>query len=231
METDGVAFGAALARTDLLVGLAAVVAVAAAAAIVAEGGAVAEPTALTAVLVANIATLAVAGLLWRNSRPASRIGTLLLARGVARRRQLSRRLAQPRRSRRRRPGRMGGGDRCGVAGPGVPARAPEGSAAWAVLSLALATARVRLAAVAAHLAARLPVVVRGRPVRRSLPGEPPSASSTPREPRRRSCDVAVGAPGARGGRSSRVHGRSTSCGRTAHTGARSRFSTPRWFPS
>jgi signal transduction histidine kinase len=79
---DSVAFGAAPARTDILVGLAALVAAAAAAAIIAEGGAVAEPTALTAVLVANIATLAVAGLLWRKTRPASRLGALLLVEGL-----------------------------------------------------------------------------------------------------------------------------------------------------
>jgi signal transduction histidine kinase len=82
VEMDGVAFGAALSRTDIVVGLAALVAAAAAAAIIAEGGAVAEPTALTAVLVANIATLAVAGLLWRRSRPASHVGTLLLVEGL-----------------------------------------------------------------------------------------------------------------------------------------------------
>jgi signal transduction histidine kinase len=76
----GVGFGAAPARADLLVLLAAVVAVAGAA-IAAEGGAAAEPTALTAVLVANIATFAVAGLLWRHSRPSSIIGALLLLEG------------------------------------------------------------------------------------------------------------------------------------------------------
>ena len=78
----GVAFGAAPARTDILIGLAGAVAIVAAATIVAEGGASAEPTALTAVLVANIATLTIAGVLWRNSRPSSRIGTLLLGEGL-----------------------------------------------------------------------------------------------------------------------------------------------------
>jgi signal transduction histidine kinase len=75
-------FGATTARADVVVAVAAAIAVATAAAIVAEGGAASEPAALTAVLVANIATLAVAGLLWRSSRPSSRIGTLLLLEGL-----------------------------------------------------------------------------------------------------------------------------------------------------
>src|SRR4051812_36707079 len=73
----GVGFGAAPARADLFIILAGVVAVVAAA-IAADGGAAAAPTVLTVVLAANIATFAMAGLLWRNSRPSSRIGTLLL---------------------------------------------------------------------------------------------------------------------------------------------------------
>src|SRR4029077_18532498 len=77
----GAGFGAAPARADLFVALATVVAVAAAA-IAAGGGAASEPPVLTAVLAANIATFAVAGLLWRHSRPSSPIGALLLLEGL-----------------------------------------------------------------------------------------------------------------------------------------------------
>jgi signal transduction histidine kinase len=77
-----VVLGVEPTKVDLVVGLVTVLAVAVAAVIVADGGAAGEPTALTAVLVANIATLAVAGVLWRNSRPSSRIGALLLFEGA-----------------------------------------------------------------------------------------------------------------------------------------------------
>ena len=126
VETDDVAFGAKLARADVLVGLAALVAAAAAAAIIAAGEAVAEPTALTAVLVANIATLAVAGRMWRRSRPASRVGTLLLVEGLFI--AVSSLVGSPN------PGAhvvgvlawWAASDRCGLADRGVPGRSPEG---------------------------------------------------------------------------------------------------------
>src|SRR4051794_21138896 len=78
----GMTFHADPARVDLFIGLAGVLAVVAAATIVAEGGAALLPAALTAVLVANIATFGVAGVLWRNARPSSLIGTLLLVEGL-----------------------------------------------------------------------------------------------------------------------------------------------------
>jgi signal transduction histidine kinase len=53
-----------------------------AAAIVATGGVVSEPRLFAAVLVANIVTLALGGLVWRRGRPASLFGNLLLAEGV-----------------------------------------------------------------------------------------------------------------------------------------------------
>ena len=54
----------------------------AAAAIVATGGVVSEPSLFAAVLVANIVTLGLGGLVWRRGRPASLFGNLLLAEGV-----------------------------------------------------------------------------------------------------------------------------------------------------
>ena len=125
-------------------------------------------------------------------------------RGAARRHQLSRRLAQLRRSRRRRPGRMGGGDRCGVADPRVPARAPEGSAAWAVLSLALATVAFGWLPLLLT-AARLPVVSAVGQCAGACPANPllliDSAGAAAGVRRR-----GIGAAGARGCRSARVHG-------------------------
>jgi signal transduction histidine kinase len=76
------AFAAGLTKSDLAVTAVATAAAAAAAAIVATGGVVAEPTAFAAVLVANIATLAFGGLVWRRGRPASLFGNLLLAEGA-----------------------------------------------------------------------------------------------------------------------------------------------------
>jgi signal transduction histidine kinase len=46
--------------------------------IVSTGGVASNPTAFAAVLAANIATYALAGLLWRHARPSSAFGTLLL---------------------------------------------------------------------------------------------------------------------------------------------------------
>src|SRR5262249_10588126 len=53
-----------------------------AAAIVATGGVATDPTTTAAVLVANIATFAFGGLVWRRGRPSSAFGSLLLAEGV-----------------------------------------------------------------------------------------------------------------------------------------------------
>jgi len=76
------AFGAALTKSDLAVIALAFAGAAAAAAIVATGGVTSETTAFSAVLVANIATLALGGLVWRRGRPSSAFGNLLLAEGA-----------------------------------------------------------------------------------------------------------------------------------------------------
>jgi signal transduction histidine kinase len=76
------AFGTGLRRADLAVIALACAAASAAAAIVATGGVVGDSTAFAAVLVANIATLAVGGLAWRRGRPSSLFGYLLLAEGL-----------------------------------------------------------------------------------------------------------------------------------------------------
>jgi signal transduction histidine kinase len=132
-------FGATVARTDLLVAFTAAIAVAAAVAMVAEGGAASDPAALTAVLVSNIATLAVAGLLWRHSRPASLIGSLLLLEGLL---VAISALAASRNPNAHLVGVLAGW----AAAIGVtwlvlsfPRTRPRGGAAWAVFSLALAT--------------------------------------------------------------------------------------------
>jgi signal transduction histidine kinase len=82
LELRDSAFGTALQRSDLVVVALAVVGAGGAAAIVAGGGVVSEPTTFAAVLVANIATLALGGLVWRRGRPSSSFGSLLLAEGV-----------------------------------------------------------------------------------------------------------------------------------------------------
>jgi len=71
-----------LTRFDVAVGIGTVVAACGAAAIIVTGGVATYPTAFAAVLVANIATLALAGALWRRSRPSSPFGALLLAEGL-----------------------------------------------------------------------------------------------------------------------------------------------------
>jgi signal transduction histidine kinase len=76
------AFGTALQRPDLAVIALAFACAGAAAAIVATGGVATEETAFAAVLVANILTLALGGLVWRRGRPTSFFGNLLLAEGV-----------------------------------------------------------------------------------------------------------------------------------------------------
>jgi signal transduction histidine kinase len=82
IELRDPAFGTALRKSDLAIIAVAFAAASAAAAIVATGGVASEPTAFAAVLVANIATLALGGLVWRRGRPSSVFGSLLLAEGV-----------------------------------------------------------------------------------------------------------------------------------------------------
>src|SRR6516162_7959670 len=82
IELRDAAFGAGLRRSDLAVIAVAFAGAVAAAAIVATGGVVRDPTTVATVLVANIAALALAGVIWRRGRPASAFGTLLLAEGV-----------------------------------------------------------------------------------------------------------------------------------------------------
>jgi signal transduction histidine kinase len=82
IELRDAAFGAGLRRSDLAVIAVALAGAAAAAAIVATGGVTSDPTTVATVLVANIAALALGGLIWRRGRPASSFGNLLLAEGV-----------------------------------------------------------------------------------------------------------------------------------------------------
>jgi signal transduction histidine kinase len=82
LELRDSAFGTGLKRSDLAVIVLALAGAGGAAAIVAGGGVTNEPTTFAAVLVANIATLALAGLVWRRGRPSSLFGNLLLAEGV-----------------------------------------------------------------------------------------------------------------------------------------------------
>jgi signal transduction histidine kinase len=79
---DNPAFGTGLRRSDLGVIVLACAGASAAATIVATGGVLSDPTAFGAVLVANIATLALGGLAWRRGRPSSLFGNLLLAEGL-----------------------------------------------------------------------------------------------------------------------------------------------------
>jgi signal transduction histidine kinase len=71
-------FDGKFAGLALAVGIATLAAACAAVAIVLTGGVAAHPTVFAAVLVANMATYALAGVLWRHSRPSSSFGTLLL---------------------------------------------------------------------------------------------------------------------------------------------------------
>jgi signal transduction histidine kinase len=72
------AFGGGPSRSDLAIAGLAVIGAGAAATIVFTGGVVPNPMLFAATLIANIVTLAVAGLLWRHGRPSSLLGTLLL---------------------------------------------------------------------------------------------------------------------------------------------------------
>jgi signal transduction histidine kinase len=76
------AFGAGVRKSDLAVMAVSVAAAAAATVILAAGGIASEPTAFAAVVVANIGTLALGGLVWRRGRPSSLFGSLLLAEGA-----------------------------------------------------------------------------------------------------------------------------------------------------
>lgn len=76
------AFGTALRRQDLGILAATFASATAAAAIVVTGGVVGEPSLFAAVLVANIVTLGLGGLVWRRGRPSSFFGNLLLAEGA-----------------------------------------------------------------------------------------------------------------------------------------------------
>jgi signal transduction histidine kinase len=82
IELRDAAFGAGLRKPDLVVIAFAFAAATAAAAIVAAGGVTSDPTTVATVLVANIAALALGGLIWRRGRPASSFGNLLLAEGA-----------------------------------------------------------------------------------------------------------------------------------------------------
>jgi signal transduction histidine kinase len=72
-------FGTPLGRTDLAVAVAALAGICLAAVIVMTGGVAMNSMAFAAVLAANIATLAVGGLVWRHARRTSSFGNLLLA--------------------------------------------------------------------------------------------------------------------------------------------------------
>ena len=76
------AFGTPLRAFDLAIAAAAVAGCCAAVLIIATGGVAADPTTFAAVLVANVVTLTIGGLLWRHGRPSSAFGYLLLAESV-----------------------------------------------------------------------------------------------------------------------------------------------------
>lgn len=72
------AFGTPLRKTDLAVAAIAFAGACAAVAVVTTGGVAPDTSAFAAVLVANIVTFTIGGLLWRHGRPASSFGYLLL---------------------------------------------------------------------------------------------------------------------------------------------------------
>lgn len=82
IELRDAAFGAGLRKSDLAVIAVATAGALAAAAIVATGNVTSDPTTVATVLVANIAALALGGLIWRRGRPTSSFGNLLFAEGV-----------------------------------------------------------------------------------------------------------------------------------------------------
>src|ERR1700759_4055289 len=75
-------FGTPLRRSDLVAVALGVAGLAIAVALVLTGGVATDTTGFAAVLVANIATLLVGGLLWRHARPSSPFGYLLLGESV-----------------------------------------------------------------------------------------------------------------------------------------------------
>jgi signal transduction histidine kinase len=75
-------FGTPLRRSDLVAVALGVAGVSIAVALVLTGGVATDTTEFAAVLVANIATLLVGGLLWRHARPSSPFGYLLLGEAV-----------------------------------------------------------------------------------------------------------------------------------------------------
>lgn len=81
-ELRDAAFDTSLEWADLAVIAVASAGAAAAAAVVVTGGVAAQPTLFAAVLVANIVSVALGGLIWRRGRPASAFGNLLLAEGA-----------------------------------------------------------------------------------------------------------------------------------------------------
>ena len=74
--------GTPFRKSDLAIGAVALAGACAAAAIVTTGGVARDATAFAAVLVANIGTYALGGLVWRHGRPASAFGNLLLAQSL-----------------------------------------------------------------------------------------------------------------------------------------------------
>jgi signal transduction histidine kinase len=81
IELRDAAFGAGVRRSDLAITGVAFAGASAGAAIVATGGVLVAPTTFAAVLVANIATLALGGVAWRRGRSSSSFGNLLLVEG------------------------------------------------------------------------------------------------------------------------------------------------------
>jgi signal transduction histidine kinase len=82
IELRDAAFGTGVQKSDLVVLAVAFAGASAAAAIVATGGVSSAPTTVATVVVANIAALALGGLIWRRGRPSSSFGNLLLAMAV-----------------------------------------------------------------------------------------------------------------------------------------------------
>src|SRR5215831_2905108 len=82
VEQLAVAADEGLALLDVAVGVGTFVAACGATAVVLTGGVATNPTTFAAVLVANMATYAFAGVLWRHGRPSSSFGTLLLLEGL-----------------------------------------------------------------------------------------------------------------------------------------------------
>ncbi len=76
------AFGGVLQRSDRVILAVGLAAIAAATVIITTGGVASQPSVFAAVLVANIATYFLGGLLWRHGRPYSAFGTLLLLEGL-----------------------------------------------------------------------------------------------------------------------------------------------------